>query len=183
MLWLYLYPQASVIVALNLLFPCVVSIWLLRGFISTAWLVLRIFFFFYWSLHKSSALHRVETACTKLVQAASMLKADPYSVPARDYLIDGSRGILSGTSDLLLTFDEAEVFSHSLAQSFIPSLFGQSVNQQISDQGVEDAHLHPFLKPVGNRSWEMRRAYTEACNCIQGCCIDFHWVVAELKGL
>ncbi|PKU36855.1 hypothetical protein llap_12840 [Limosa lapponica baueri] len=38
-----------------------------------------------------------------------MLQADPYSVPARDYLIDGSRGILSGTSDLLLTFDEAEV--------------------------------------------------------------------------
>uniref|UniRef100_A0A8C7WLJ8 Vinculin n=1 Tax=Oncorhynchus mykiss TaxID=8022 RepID=A0A8C7WLJ8_ONCMY len=52
---------------------------------------------------------KVETACTKLVQAASMLKTDPYSVPARDYLIDGSRGILSGTSDLLLTFDEAEV--------------------------------------------------------------------------
>uniref|UniRef100_A0AAY5KYU4 Vinculin n=1 Tax=Esox lucius TaxID=8010 RepID=A0AAY5KYU4_ESOLU len=51
----------------------------------------------------------VENACTKLVQAASMLKSDPYSVPARDYLIDGSRGILSGTSDLLLTFDEAEV--------------------------------------------------------------------------
>uniref|UniRef100_A0A8C6PTE2 Vinculin n=1 Tax=Nothobranchius furzeri TaxID=105023 RepID=A0A8C6PTE2_NOTFU len=54
-------------------------------------------------------LAKVENACTKLVQAASMLKADPYSVPARDYLIDGSRGILSGTSDLLLTFDEAEV--------------------------------------------------------------------------
>ncbi|KAK7815101.1 hypothetical protein U0070_007766 [Myodes glareolus] len=51
----------------------------------------------------------VENACTKLVQAAQMLQADPYSVPARDYLIDGSRGILSGTSDLLLTFDEAEV--------------------------------------------------------------------------
>uniref|UniRef100_G3UM65 Vinculin n=1 Tax=Loxodonta africana TaxID=9785 RepID=G3UM65_LOXAF len=52
---------------------------------------------------------RVENACTKLVQAAQMLQGDPYSVPARDYLIDGSRGILSGTSDLLLTFDEAEV--------------------------------------------------------------------------
>uniref|UniRef100_A0AAQ5XW27 Vinculin n=1 Tax=Amphiprion ocellaris TaxID=80972 RepID=A0AAQ5XW27_AMPOC len=52
---------------------------------------------------------RVENSCSKLVQAAQMLKADPYSVPARDYLIDGSRGILSGTSDLLLTFDEAEV--------------------------------------------------------------------------
>uniref|UniRef100_A0A8C9YPC8 Vinculin n=1 Tax=Sander lucioperca TaxID=283035 RepID=A0A8C9YPC8_SANLU len=57
----------------------------------------------------SPAFIKVENACTKLVQAASMLKADPYSVPARDYLIDGSRGILSGTSDLLLTFDEAEV--------------------------------------------------------------------------
>ncbi|EMP37939.1 Vinculin [Chelonia mydas] len=56
-----------------------------------------------------STLPRVENACTKLVQAAQMLQADPYSVPARDYLIDGSRGILSGTSDLLLTFDEAEV--------------------------------------------------------------------------
>uniref|UniRef100_A0A3Q3RQW0 Vinculin n=1 Tax=Mastacembelus armatus TaxID=205130 RepID=A0A3Q3RQW0_9TELE len=52
---------------------------------------------------------RVENSCSKLVQAAQMLKADPYSVPARDYLIDGSRGILSGTSDLLLTFDEAEM--------------------------------------------------------------------------
>lgn len=57
----------------------------------------------------SPAFIKVENACAKLVQAASMLKADPYSVPARDYLIDGSRGILSGTSDLLLTFDEAEV--------------------------------------------------------------------------
>uniref|UniRef100_A0A672NGP5 Vinculin n=1 Tax=Sinocyclocheilus grahami TaxID=75366 RepID=A0A672NGP5_SINGR len=52
---------------------------------------------------------RVENACAKLVEAAHMLRTDPYSVPARDYLIDGSRGILSGTSDLLLTFDEAEV--------------------------------------------------------------------------
>lgn len=52
---------------------------------------------------------RVENSSSKLVQASQMLKADPYSVPARDYLIDGSRGILSGTSDLLLTFDEAEV--------------------------------------------------------------------------
>ncbi|XP_044276170.1 vinculin isoform X1 [Varanus komodoensis] len=55
------------------------------------------------------AFIKVENACTKLVQAAQMLQKDPYSVPARDYLIDGSRGILSGTSDLLLTFDEAEV--------------------------------------------------------------------------
>ncbi|XP_030627460.1 vinculin a isoform X1 [Chanos chanos] len=55
------------------------------------------------------AFIKVENSCAKLVEAAQMLKADPYSVPARDYLIDGSRGILSGTSDLLLSFDEAEV--------------------------------------------------------------------------
>uniref|UniRef100_A0A671NL02 Vinculin n=1 Tax=Sinocyclocheilus anshuiensis TaxID=1608454 RepID=A0A671NL02_9TELE len=55
------------------------------------------------------AFIKVENACAKLVEAAHMLRTDPYSVPARDYLIDGSRGILSGTSDLLLTFDEAEV--------------------------------------------------------------------------
>uniref|UniRef100_A0A8B9JGW3 Vinculin n=1 Tax=Astyanax mexicanus TaxID=7994 RepID=A0A8B9JGW3_ASTMX len=55
------------------------------------------------------AFIKVENACAKLVEAARMLRTDPYSVPARDYLIDGSRGILSGTSDLLLTFDEAEV--------------------------------------------------------------------------
>ena len=47
-----------------------------------------------------------------------MLQSDPYSVPARDYLIDGSRGILSGTSDLLLTFDEAEV-RHPEAQAYL----------------------------------------------------------------
>lgn len=51
-----------------------------------------------------------------------MLKADPYSVPARDYLIDGSRGILSGTSDLLLTFDEAEVFIHSFISFYMEYL-------------------------------------------------------------
>lgn len=85
---------------------------------------------FYWSSNQlSSAFHRVENACTKLVQAASMLKADPYSVPARDYLIDGSRGILSGTSDLLLTFDEAEVFIYSFFVLFIYLSFGKSVNQ------------------------------------------------------
>lgn len=78
-------------------------------------------FIFFWSLYKRPTstneytqslcflFLRVENACAKLVEAAQMLRTDPYSVPARDYLIDGSRGILSGTSDLLLTFDEAEV--------------------------------------------------------------------------
>ncbi|XP_073958593.1 vinculin-like [Choristoneura fumiferana] len=55
------------------------------------------------------ALHRVEGAATLLQQASDMLRADPYSGPARKKLIEGSRGILQGTSALLLCFDESEV--------------------------------------------------------------------------
>lgn len=38
-----------------------------------------------------------------------MLKDDPFSQPARKKLIEGSRGILQGTSLLLTCFDESEV--------------------------------------------------------------------------
>ena len=38
-----------------------------------------------------------------------MLAADPFSKAGREKLISGARGILQGTSDLLLIFDEAEV--------------------------------------------------------------------------
>lgn len=55
------------------------------------------------------ALRRVEEASTFLLEASSMLREDPYSVLARKKLIDGSRGILQGTSNLLLAFDESEV--------------------------------------------------------------------------
>ncbi|XP_045539587.1 vinculin [Papilio machaon] len=55
------------------------------------------------------ALRRVEGAATLLQQASDMLRADPYSGPARKKLIEGSRGILQGTSGLLLCFDESEV--------------------------------------------------------------------------
>ncbi|CAD5126155.1 DgyrCDS14323 [Dimorphilus gyrociliatus] len=55
------------------------------------------------------ALSRVEEASMLLVNAASMLLDDSRSAPARKKLIDGSRGILHGTSALLLAFDESEV--------------------------------------------------------------------------
>nr|XP_006817880.1 PREDICTED: vinculin-like [Saccoglossus kowalevskii] len=55
------------------------------------------------------ALNRVEEASGLLVDASGLLRDDPFSVPARKKLIDGARGILSGTSALLLAFDEAEV--------------------------------------------------------------------------
>ncbi|XP_012284342.1 vinculin isoform X8 [Orussus abietinus] len=56
-----------------------------------------------------SALQRVEGASRLLEEASDMLKQDPYSGPARKKLIEGSRGILQGTSSLLLCFDESEV--------------------------------------------------------------------------
>lgn len=56
-----------------------------------------------------NALHRVERASSVLEEAAMMLRNDPYSQQARHLLIEGSRGILQGTSSLLLCFDESEV--------------------------------------------------------------------------
>ncbi|CAE1284850.1 VCL [Acanthosepion pharaonis] len=55
------------------------------------------------------ALHRVEDASVLLLEASDMLRDDPFSAPARKKLIEGSRGILQGTSSLLLAFDESEV--------------------------------------------------------------------------
>ncbi|GMT24205.1 hypothetical protein PFISCL1PPCAC_15502 [Pristionchus fissidentatus] len=55
------------------------------------------------------ALQRVEGSSRLLDDACHMLKAEPYSSPARKKLIDGARGILQGTSALLLCFDESEV--------------------------------------------------------------------------
>lgn len=55
------------------------------------------------------ALQRVEASSRLLEDACHMLKADPYSSVARKKLIEGARGILQGTSALLLCFDESEV--------------------------------------------------------------------------
>uniref|UniRef100_A0A0N4Z3B8 Vinculin n=1 Tax=Parastrongyloides trichosuri TaxID=131310 RepID=A0A0N4Z3B8_PARTI len=55
------------------------------------------------------ALQRVEVSSRLLEEACYNLKSDPYSGPARKKLIDGARGILQGTSALLLCFDESEV--------------------------------------------------------------------------
>lgn len=56
-----------------------------------------------------SSLMRVENASQLLEEASQLLRADPFSGPARRKLIEGSRGILQGTSHLLLCFDESEV--------------------------------------------------------------------------
>ena len=56
-----------------------------------------------------NSLQRVDRAAKLLEEAAYMLRNDPYSQQARQLLIEGSRGILQGTSSLLLCFDESEV--------------------------------------------------------------------------
>lgn len=56
-----------------------------------------------------ASLIRVETASQLLEEASALLHGDPFSGPARKKLIEGSRGILQGTSSLLLCFDESEV--------------------------------------------------------------------------
>ena len=55
------------------------------------------------------AIDKVETSADYLVESAKLLGADPYSKAGREKLITGARGILQGTSDLLLVFDAAEV--------------------------------------------------------------------------
>lgn len=55
------------------------------------------------------ALQRVEASSRLLEDACQILKADPYSSVGRKKLIEGARGILQGTSALLLCFDESEV--------------------------------------------------------------------------
>lgn len=55
------------------------------------------------------ALNKVELAAKLLEEAASLSQRDPMSKVARTKLIEGSRWILQGTSNVLLVFDESEV--------------------------------------------------------------------------
>merc|ERR1712110_1309917 len=55
------------------------------------------------------ALDLVQAASDSLGQAAAFISSDPFSVQGREVLIKGARGILQGTSDLLLAYDQGEV--------------------------------------------------------------------------
>ena len=52
----------------------------------------------------------IEKAAEMLEKASNEMKCDPYSQMGRDRLIQGSRGILQGTTSMLVTFDESQVF-------------------------------------------------------------------------
>lgn len=55
------------------------------------------------------ALHKVNGAAKLLEEAAKLSRIDPFSKAARAKLIEGSRLILQGTSNVLMVFDESEV--------------------------------------------------------------------------
>eukprot|EP00090_Calanus_glacialis_P036167 TRINITY_DN6169_c0_g1_i1.p1 TRINITY_DN6169_c0_g1~~TRINITY_DN6169_c0_g1_i1.p1 ORF type:complete len:852 (-),score=220.34 TRINITY_DN6169_c0_g1_i1:197-2752(-) len=55
------------------------------------------------------SLAGIEKAAESLSMASSSLKSDPYSQVGRDRLIEGSRGILQGTTAMLICFDASQV--------------------------------------------------------------------------
>ena len=55
------------------------------------------------------ALSTIEKASAYLEEACREMKIDPYSQSGRDRLITGSRGILQGTTSMLVSFDESQV--------------------------------------------------------------------------
>ncbi|GLD66537.1 vinculin-like isoform X1, partial [Lates japonicus] len=112
------------------------------------------------------AFIKVENSSSKLVQAAQMLKADPYSVPARDYLIDGSRGILSGTSDLLLTFDEAEGVCVCVCTSLHPCVCPEKYSYFRGVVSFREIKLYIAAQRKEELSFEQVRKIIRVCKGI-----------------
>jgi len=55
------------------------------------------------------SLSGIEKAAESLELASSSLKSDPFSQTGRDHLIEGSRGILQGTTAMLTCYDASQV--------------------------------------------------------------------------
>jgi len=55
------------------------------------------------------SLNAIERASESLEIASNSLKTDPFSKAGRDKLIEGSRGILQGTTNMLICFDTSQV--------------------------------------------------------------------------
>ena len=58
------------------------------------------------------SLDAIGKAAAFLEQACKDMKRDPYSKAGRDRLIAGSRGILQGTTAMLVIFDESQVIDY-----------------------------------------------------------------------
>jgi len=113
------------------------------------------------------ALKRVENSSHLLEDACILLKNDPFSIGGRKKLIEGARGILQGTSALLLCFDESEVRKIIRGcKKVLDYLAVSEVIENLDDlvQFVKD--ISPWLakmaKEVGARQKELtHRAHAE----------------------
>ncbi|GMS95777.1 hypothetical protein PENTCL1PPCAC_17952 [Pristionchus entomophagus] len=95
------------------------------------------------------SLQRVQGASNLLNEASHMLKIEPYSSPARKKLIDGARGILQGTSALLLCFDESEVRKIILpCRKVLDYLAVAEVIEGIDDLAQFVKDISPWLSQV-----------------------------------
>lgn len=106
------------------------------------------------------ALRRVEDSCGALLDASTMIRDDPYSSDARARLIEGSRGILQGTSGLLLAFDESEVRKITrICQHVLEYLAITEVIDNLEDLVTFVKNLSPVLtrmtKEVDTREKEL----------------------------
>ncbi|XP_063956946.1 vinculin-like isoform X6 [Lytechinus pictus] len=94
----------------------------------------------------------VEESANKLAEAAMQLKQDPYSSPARKKLIDGARGILGGTSDLLLCFDQSEVRKIvRVAKGVLEYLAVSEVVECLEDLVTFVKNLSPGMANMANK--------------------------------
>ena len=76
------------------------------------------------------ALTTIEKASTYLEEACKEMKMDPYSQNGRDRLITGSRGILQGTTAMLVAFDESQVNSYMIySDELFTEFYNDSYNQ------------------------------------------------------
>lgn len=105
-----------------------------------------------------NALTRVEKSCQFLEEASQMLNVDPYSKAARKRLIEGSGGILQGTSSLLLYMDESEVRKIvELCQRALDYIAVTEVLDSLED-------LIQFLKDLSPTLSNMTRIVTSRAN-------------------
>uniref|UniRef100_A0A1I8BIC7 Vinculin n=1 Tax=Meloidogyne hapla TaxID=6305 RepID=A0A1I8BIC7_MELHA len=106
------------------------------------------------------ALQRVEVSSRLLEEACYLLKSDPFSSAARKKLIDGARGILQGTSQLLLCFDESEVRKIvRICRKVLDYLAVAEVIESMDDLNQFVKDITPWLtrmaKDVDSRSAEL----------------------------
>ena len=105
-----------------------------------------------------AALAKVEGAARLLVEASAISRSDPTSKVARTKLIEGSRWILQGTSNVLLVFDESEVRKIiAECKKVLDYLSVAEVIETMEDlvQFVRD--LSPCLSKVSNRTVQYRQ--------------------------